>query len=494
MRYDSFFNHALDDFYRSAALVSSVILFFLFLASPAEANYIYDNKTGSWTPTSRTVLAPPGSSSPFNYVPRDTPPSVSSTGAFQNKTGGTFGSPPVNGASRTVPVTVNGTTTKPNVNKALLSRLGKGGLAGLALGAGIDALLDGIGALIDEGGNVVWKEEPPSQPCFAGSACYSGSFQGRSSSSQTAVGACSDLIADLPTNSCSGSLPDYAWFNTSIHVGGIGQCYVVREYHNRNGLCQQAGDIGEATIVKTASGDEPPPIYAPVPPSALEDAIESGYQPHPSDYPFLSSDPAMQPTIVEVEPISRLDIPPATTTTVDLDTGETTVVETNIWQDFNVKDNNTNQPKIEAETTTKSDTYVDGEQTSSTTITNNTGLANPEGAYDSAGNRLDIPPPVDCDLFPTACAWMEWTQEEPEEPDDDLSELLQEVPIVSETFTITGGAATCPAPLVLNLSQFGSREVSYQPLCDLASTMKFLYLALMSFAAAVLLHRSINRV
>lgn len=484
MHYDSFSNHALDDLYRPAALVSAVILFFLFLASPAQANYIYDNKTGSWTPTSRTVLAPPGSSSPFNYVPRDSPPTVSSTGAFQNKTGGTFGSPPINGTSRNVPVTVNGTTTKPNVNKALLSRLGKGGLAGLALGAGIDALLDGIGALIDDAGTVnrVVDEPPVDTTCPPSTACWSR------------VGS-SDFIYSSPEAACIAhtpypSVPFVRLDGSGIQLGcvysdGNLDQYLGTTVKNQSQTCP-------ANQVYTDLGCRDYTL-SPFPEGALEDAINSGYNPHPSDYPFLAPDPAMQPTIVEVEPITGLAIPPTTTTTIDLDTGETTTVETNIWQDFNIKDNNTDQPKIEAETTTKTDTYVDGEKTSETTITNNTGFANPEGAYDSAGNRLDIPPPVDCDLFPTACAWMEWTQEEPEEPDDDLSQLLQEVPVVNETFTITGGAAACPAPLVLNLSQFGSREVSYQPLCDLASTMKFLYLALMSFASAVLLHRSLSR-
>jgi len=490
MRYDPFSNYAMDDFYRSAAIVSAIVLLFLFLASPAQANYIYDNKTGSWTPTSRTVLAPPGSSSPWNYVPRDSPPSVSSNGSFQNKTGGTFGSPPVNGSGRTVPVTVNGTTTKPNVNKALLSRLGKGGLAGIALGAGIDALLDGIGALIDDAGNVV---RPPTNPTVLdpplsgyytddtdglGTRYPSSSSACEASSACQSIGACTPIANPYnPTANSGVCTTDGTWGGAA---GG---------WSLTGSLVCPAGSIADKNY-----GCIPIDSFTPVPPTALEDAIESGYQPHPSDYPFLAPDPAMAPTIVEVEPISRLSLPMSTTTTVDLDTGETTVVETNIWHDFNIKDNNTEQPKIEVETTTKTDTYVNGDKTTETTITNNTGFANPEGAYDSAGNRLDIPPPVDCDLFPTACAWMEWTQEAPDEPDDDLSQLLQEVPIVSETFTITGGAASCPAPLVLNLSQFGSREVSYQPLCDLASTMKYLYLALMSFAAAVLLHRSISRV
>lgn len=485
MRYDSVFNNALDDLYRPAAFVSAVILFVLFLASPAQANYIYDNATGSWKPTSRTVLAPPGAGSPFSYVPRDSPPTVSSTGAFQNKTGGTFGSPPINGTSRNVPVTITGTVPKSSVNKALLSRLGKGGLAGIALGAGIDALLDGIGSLIDEAGNVVI---PPTDPSYtdptSGHYRASSAAPGYPSSPYpSAKAACAVNTGCIDYNAC-----------TPRQVSAV-QFFCEEPNGNARGSATKVGSlVCPSGSIETPAGCVPTNQYVPVPPDALEDAIDSSYQPHPSDYPFLSSDPNMSPQTTEVDPIPRLTLPPTTTTTIDLDTGKTTVVETNIWHDFNIKDNASEQPKIEAETTTKSDTFVDGDQTSSTTITNNTGFANPEGAYDSDGNRLDIPPPTDCDLFPTACAWMEWTQEEPEEPDDDLSELLQEVPIVNETFTITGGSAACPAPLVLNLSQFGSREVSYQPLCDLASTMKFLYLALMSFAAAVLLHRSISRV
>lgn len=488
MHYGPFSNHALDDFCRPAAFVSSVIFCFLFLASPAQANYIYDSATGSWIPTSRTVLAPPSAGSPFNYVPRDTPPTVSSTGAFQNKTGGTFGSPPVGGASRTVPVTVNGTTTKPNVNRALLSRLGKGGLAGIALGAGIDALLDGIGAIIDEAGNLnipnndpIGSVPPPSNfvTSYQAPSHYSANLTACKTQFQnTQLLACFALGAN---SSGSMTYRVYECANSRYDLNLTGT--LAPRYNLDSGICYYGGS---APPVK-------PPLV-PLPPGMLSDAIDSSYFPHPSDYPTISAEPAMIPTIVEVEPISRLTIPPTTTTIVDLDTGEITVVETNIWQDFNIKDNNTAQPKIETETTTKTETYVDGEKTSETTITNNTGTTYSEGATDTQGNQLNIPPPIDCDLFPTACAWFDWTQDEPIEPGDDLSPLLQEVPIVSETYNITGGVAACPAPMVLDLSVFGSREVSYQPLCDLASTMKFLYLALMSFAAAVLLHRSINRV
>lgn len=484
MKNDSNSYHAVDGFHCSAAIVSALILCFLFFASPAHANYIYDNKTGSWLPTSSTVLAPAGASSPFNHVPRETPPTVSSTGAFQKKTGGTFGSPPVNGTSQKVPVTVTGTTTKANVNKALLSRLTKGGIAGIAIGLGVETLLSGIGALISEGGTVSkasnaasQSENPPSSYDFQTSAPSAGWY--RPDLHQSQIDAYLSR-ADILTIETKVNGPSKLY----IYCLNVHQNRVLVGWSAQNNKCYYS--YGATPV---------PRQLVPFPPADLQDAIDSGaYQPHPSDYPFLSSDPAMIPTVVTVDPIPRATFPPVTTTTVDLDTGKTTTVQTNIWHDFNIKDNNTSQPKIDTDITTQTDTYVDGSKTQSSTTTTSTGVGSEPAA--SAGGSSPPPPemPIDCDLFPTACAWMEWTQEEPTEPEDNLSDLLKEVPISKETFTISGGAAACPAPIVLNLSQFGSREVSYQPLCDLASTMKFLYLALMSFAAAVLLHRSISRV
>ena len=356
-------------------------------------------------------------------------------------------------------------------------------------------LLDELGAFIDEAGQVVMKEDPPSQPCTDDSACYNGYYEYTDSTyqSQTASGACSDLIAGLPIHSCCNA-PDFSWFYTSVNIGGIGQCYAVTEYHNNFGNCTSAGSIRRAVITKTASGTEPPPSIVPVPPDVIDDAVDSSYSPTDDDYPALAPSPFMAPTITEVEPIPRQAGAPNTTTTIDLDTGVTTTVETNIWHDFNIAKNPSAKPEVSVETTTKTDVYKDGNKTSTSTSTT-TKPADPSAPASSSGSASTTSEiPTDCDLFPTACAWMEWTKEEPQEPDDNLSDLLKEVPISKETFTITGGAAACPAPIVLNLSQFGSREVSYQPLCDLASTMKFLYLALMSFAAAVLLHRSISRV
>lgn len=435
-------------------------LFLVAALSTAQANYIYDNKTGSWTPTSRTVLAPPGSTSPFNYIPRDSPPTVSSTGAFQNKTGGTFGSPPVNGTSRNVPVTINGTTTKPNVNRALLSRLGRGGLAGIALGAGIDALLDGIGALIDDAGNVSRPSLPPSDeltPCFTGSMCWTLLPSQQQTSNPSAV--------------CSNSYP--AAVSTKVvlvNPNGTGTC----EYTSATGRTFTDG-FRNYNVISTGILPEQ---LDPVPLPELEDAINSGYNPHPSDYPFLAPDPAMAPTIVEVEPIPRLSIPPITTTTTDLDTGKTTTVETNVWQDFNVKDNNSDQPKIEADTTTKTDTYTDGQKTGESETTTSSGTATGVGPVGGSGEKLEIDIPTDCDFMPTVCAFLEWYKDDDLGDDPDLASIMKDDEEFAKTKVISFGAAVCPQPYTIHISSLSmSVDLSFEFFCQFAEYARALVLA-----------------
>lgn len=424
----------------------------------AQANYIYDNRTGTWTPTARTVLAPPASGSPWNYIPRDTPPTVSSNGDFINKTGGTFGSPPVNGTSRNVPVTINGTTTKPNVNRALLSRLGKGGLAGIALGAGIDLLLDGIGALIDGAGNVSKLGDDFAAP----------------------IGAEGDIIRGALCSNAGTFCEQYIGPSAIIAAKGFGDpgyllCENLPSY-NFVGLTAEAPN-GSCVYSLTAA-PWTPDAYVPVPLPELEDAINSGYQPHPSDYPFLAPDPAMQPTIVEVEPIPRLDFPPTTTTTVDLDTGETRTVTTNIWKDFSVKDNNSPQPKIQDDTTKKEETYVDGEKVGESTTTSSSGTASGVGPVPASGEKLEIDIPTDCDFMPTVCAFLEWFKDDDLGDDPDLASIMKDDEEFAKTKVISFGAAVCPQPYTLHISALSmTAELSFEFFCQFAEYARALVLA-----------------
>ncbi|AXH74103.1 MAG: TspB protein [Inoviridae sp.] len=446
-------------------------LFLVAALGSAQANYIYDNRTGTWTPTARTVLAPPNATSPFNYIPRDSPPTVSSTGAFQNKTGGTFGSPPVNGTSRNVPVTINGTTTKPNVNKALLSRLGRGGLAGVALGVGIDALLNGIGALISEGGTVsrrgdVSKENIPSSYSSMSSMAGAGWYNIQTPSGLNEYNSHLNNPNNLVVDPIGGH-PSPELFR------------MVRFCHKSNNAGQLAGwSLSARECYYSPDGSYTEPQLVPVPPNVLEDAINNGYQPHPSDYPFLSSDPAMIPTIVEIEPIPRLEFPPVTTTTTDLDTGKTTTVTTNIWHDFNVKDNNSPQPKIEAETTEKSETYVDGEKTGESTTTSSSGTASGVGPVAGSGEKLEIDIPTDCDFMPTVCAFLEWYKDDDLGDDPDLASIMKDDEEFAKTKVISFGAAVCPQPYTIHISSLSmSVDLSFEFFCQFAEYARALVLA-----------------
>lgn len=467
MPYDSTFNNALAGFHRPAAIVSALIFSAVFSVSVSAAieknNYFYNAPTKTWIPTSSAVITPQGTV--INNSAANQAQTFLNNGGFSNKSTITAKFPTV---KKTVSVTVNARVSSTAV-KAAAKNVLKGGVATIAIGAGINALLNGLGWVMGEGGTVT-RSSVTTPSDQSGSYCH---YMPRS------------------------SFPIYAP-NGAVHT-------IQDNYGGSSAYCP-AGQISVNNCVERTLGYAPSPqAYwpkecrtepnQPMPPAApvsfddIDQAVDSNYSPTVDDYPALA--PYLPPSSTLIDPIPQVNEPASTVTVTDLDTGKTTTTDINIWHNFDISDNPSTSPKVDVKTTQDTKTYTDGQLTGTST-TSTTSPA--DDNQPSAGGAPRPEPPIDCDLFPTACAWMEWTQEPPEEPDDDLSKLLKEVPVVNETFTITGGAAACPAPLVLNLSQFGSREVSYQPLCDLASTMKYLYLALMSLAAAVLLHRSISRV
>ena len=349
---------------------------------------------------------------------------------------------------------------------------GKCNLALLAAGVGLNALFDGLDWVMGEGGQIQKKS---SNGDYVAPSDYPNSYYTVTQPSKSSS----------PSAACDAA--GYPFFKGT-------SCYP-SQYHMDNGF-----STGTVYFIKASSFSCPdgvssdsfgcisPPAFSPVAPSDIESAVESNYTPEPSDWQALA--PQLELDNVEITWSPTLQGEPKTTTVYDADGNPHKVTETNISYEFDIRDNSSANPALDLKTSETSKTYENGVLTGTTTTnsTSSGGSANTS----TPAPELDIP--MDCDFMPTVCAFLEWFKGEPTEPEDNLPDLLREVPIVSETFTITGGAAACPAPLVLDLSVFGSREVSYQPLCDLASTMKYLYLALMSFAAAVLLNRSINRV
>lgn len=493
MRYDSFFNYVVAGFYRPAVAISSLILFlssflsFAYAANPPVAPTNPVGFTTVTTPYSSTTSPPQISHIPPRGVPNvgggssyPVPPTRPVTPIVSN---GGFNAPSRGGITiegiKSPPIPTSGTSNypKPTVNNAAKSLL-RNNLAGLALGAGLQALLDGIGALIDDAGNVARVDPPTIPELDSCQDCDVRNARSRGGSywADCAVPLVNNEVCVTSNNSDQSFYCGLDWVENKNLVG-----------FNNTGVyiyCYYSSTL-----------PPPSPNLSPFPPDQLDDAVDNSYNPDPSDFDNLT--PYMFPQSYTQNPIPTVYLPTVTTNQSNA-AGDTTTTDTTTKIDFTV-DNSKPIPDVETTVTEDKESFTNGQPSgSSSTSTTNRPNDNPKAPPDSStggGVTVEFPEmPIDCDLFPTACAWMEWTQQEPEEPEDNLSDLLQEVPIDKETYTITGGAATCPAPIVLNLSQFGSREVSYQPLCDLASTMKYLYLALMSFAAAVLLNRSINRV
>lgn len=444
------------------------VAFFLISAvNVASANYIYDHTTRSWRPTATTSLTPPNASSTFRPNTSIPPNPRVNNGGFTTSMGGSFGSSPVNGTTRRVPVTMQGTATRVNVNKSLASRLTRGGLAGVALGYGIQSLLNGLGWIINEGGKVSrLQADPSAEPPEQYSArhypqpVHPDQMSTANCVKDANLGGCIQVGTSGSRNLyCNGQFPvasDYAPF---IAFSG-GYCYY---------LADADPDAHRKAI--------------PVPADDISDAIDKNYNPDPSDYDTISGEPSMSPTQITIDPIAPLDFPSVITTDTDLGTGETTTTETDIRLDYDIRDNGTQEPKIEETKTEKKDTYKDGVKTGTSTTTSSSGVAT--GGSSAPSSNYELPP--FCSWAGIICDWIGWTQE-PLDDEPDLSALITDEEY-ERNYSISFGDSSCPAPITINVTFLRkSVELSYEPACELAHYAKpFVLISAYIFAIMITL-------
>lgn len=149
---------------------------------------------------------------------------------------------------------------------------------------------------------------------------------------------------------------------------------------------------------------------------------------------------------------------------------------------YPVSNNNSPSPSINPVKSTTTNLYQNGNLVDSETVVEeNT----------SEGSQPQQPL-EDCDLFPSICAFIDWVTDydEPEEPD--LSSLsIDDQEIVDFTFSAPSGS--CPAPLQISLSSFGSSVTfDYDLICDYAAYIKIFVLLAASFFSSRIVLRSIN--
>lgn len=83
--------------------------------------------------------------------------------------------------------------------------------------------------------------------------------------------------------------------------------------------------------------------------------------------------------------------------------------------------------------------------------------------------------PAECNsnqFYRKICDWIDWTQEEPTEPNDEKPGIKE---VEAENSNKIDMSGSCPAPYQINFSVFGhsqNNSISYQPLCDALEMLK----------------------
>lgn len=228
--------------------------------------------------------------------------------------------------------------------------------------------------------------------------------------------------------------------------------------------------------------------------SLIDNLDLSSYKPKEKDIPFLSNYLGT-PDEIKFSNISEFQGESKTFTVTD-ENGDTITKQVNTWHNFAVSPStvtpSSGDPKLEVSTKTQTDTYKDGQKTSSKTETETTKPSdNEDKPTFVGGGGSGKETPTDCAFFPTLCKWLDWTQEDVgDEPD--LDKIINDADDFEREYKITGGAASCPAPYKLTIPFFAKTfDVSYQPFCDFATYLRYLFLAFCYFTAARYVVRSI---
>lgn len=154
---------------------------------------------------------------------------------------------------------------------------------------------------------------------------------------------------------------------------------------------------------------------------------------------------------------ASLDLPTTTTTTTDPATGSTSVTESfpSIQLEYG-----TDPFSVTATPTTVTNTYQDGNLTSTSTTTST-----------STETTVETLPevPTDCEFMPTVCSFIDWVKSPFQEQEPDLSDLIADDDYQKNIDFSSN--ASCPAPSIMATSQ-GSFEFSWQPACQWAGMVR----------------------
>lgn len=379
-----------------------------------------------------------------------------------------------------------------------------GATVGAGVGLGVEAFIGSSGYAIDDQGNIVGAS---SDSAPRSGTCYQ-LYNGASGTSACSLGPGQVGFITTPVANRGTSIYDFArkrWPDlTSLHQGicnrssstGVITCSSTAwSSVTRNGQSfYQVGytayypgtyNSGERFYVTTSPASSlsevvndisagQPVDFA----SFLANLNFDSYIPDSTDLAIIGDRILNRPAeIIEIDPIAPLALP-STTETFNLPGGGTQTRVSTSTLTSPIYANGTANPRIGETLTTETVTYDENSNIvdSGSSVTDNTPpAANP----DNPNGTGSVPnTPTGCTLFKPFCDFADWFMILPDEEEPDLSVLKKEFESDTEEFSLNLGSGSCPAPISLNLGFINKVvEVSYQPFCDFATTIRPFILA-----------------
>lgn len=348
---------------------------------------------------------------------------------------------------------------KSIVTAGNVARLLRGAsMAGLAIWA-YEEFMDKHGLLFDSNGDIA---EP-------GYTEYRGSCWYRSGYYWSGV---SKNISSTKEN-CLAYLTQHSSYPKPFYFGGqqTGSTWYTWTIHNANG-----STIGDFSISKT-----PAPVEVPGPVISDSELIEKfrefDKQKGGTQLPKLLQRPdglaIRTPDAIGVEEQLRDQWNDQTGDNLDGVTANNPDWDT----DYYNPDKQLNDPQIGL-----------GTGTGSTTVT-----TNPDGSTTITTTNPDSPEspelPLFCEWAAVVCEFFNWYQEPPElEEHPDL--MAEPVDIEAPSYNSGLGGGSCPAPITVDLGQYGNFSIEWNPLCQLAGMLRPFFLALFYLGGLYIVVRS----
>ncbi|MDN5714501.1 MAG: hypothetical protein L0G84_06545 [Acinetobacter sp.] len=363
--------------------------------------------------------------------------------------------------------------------KDYAKKAGKASIPAFLGGAAVQALVDGVGWVMDEGGKVTKLPTPEEQQQYdeqnakyTSPYTYQESILGQRIIAYSLASFCSQyvgagtVVALYPkSNSCTWRAQN----NPNLQ-GAVAQVYKNPDYDPSyipsEPPAPVASDADIENAIKNALESNNPALAA-----AIAEAIKAAYSYDGSEGQDNSTNTIAIGTANDMnEAVDRAFDNPTPNATSDKPSGYYKITDGEKTIEGYVTTPDTSaKTDTETKTTTTTDP-VTGNQTTTGTST---------GSFEL---------PAFCSWAAIVCDWINWTKEEPQEPE--LKPVFEEINVPYTPFSIANFNAQCPPDENLSLNLMG-QEMSFvfpmKPFCDFFSGIKPFVIALASFWAVKLI-------